>query len=195
VQISEWVINEACRQAQQWITAFNLPITMSINISAVHFNNQSLEAMIAGALKTTGLNPRYLELELTETSILQDLNQATETLDAFKSMGLRLALDDFGTGYSSLSYLMKLPFDRLKIDQSFIRNLKTETKGTAIVSAIINMSHSLSMSVIAEGVEQKEHMQILLQMQCDHIQGFYISRPLTSKKFEAFISHRIKQSA
>lgn len=195
VQISEWVINEACRQAQQWITAFKLPITMSINISAVHFNNQSLEVMIAAALKTTGLDPRCLELELTETSILQDLNQATETLDTFKSMGLKLALDDFGTGYSSLSYLMKLPFDRLKIDQSFIRNLKTETKGTAIVSAIISMSHSLSMSVIAEGVEQKEHMQILLQMHCDHIQGFYISRPLTAKKFEDFISHRIQQRA
>jgi len=195
VQISEWVINEACRQAQQWIVAFNFPITMSINISAVHFNNQSLEAMIAKALRTTGLNPRCLELELTETSILQDLNQATETLDAFKSMGLKLALDDFGTGYSSLSYLMKLPFDRLKIDQSFIRNLKTETKGTAIVSAIISMSHSLGMSVIAEGVEQKEHMQILLQMHCDHVQGFYISRPLTAKRFGDFIQHRTKQSA
>lgn len=195
VQISEWVINEACHQAQQWMMAFNLPITMSINISAVHFNNHSLEVMIAGALKTTGLNPRYLELELTETSILQDLNQATETLDTFKSMGLKLALDDFGTGYSSLSYLMKLPFDRLKIDQSFIRNLKTETKGTAIVSAIISMSHSLGMSVIAEGVEQKEHMQILLPMHCDHIQGYYISRPLTAEKFEDFIRHRIKRSA
>jgi len=195
VQISEWVINEACRQAQQWIIDFKLPITMSINISAVHFNNQSLEGMIAAALKRTGLNPRHLELELTETSILQDLNQATETLDAFKCMGLRLALDDFGTGYSSLSYLMKLPFDRLKIDQSFIRNLKTETKGTAIVSAIIGMSHSLDMSVIAEGVEQKEHMQILLQMHCDHVQGFYISRPLTAKKLEDFIHHRTKQRA
>jgi EAL domain-containing protein (putative c-di-GMP-specific phosphodiesterase class I) len=168
---------------------------MSINISAVHFNNQSLEGMIAAALKRTGLNPRHLELELTETSILQDLGQATETLDAFKCMGLRLALDDFGTGYSSLSYLMKLPFDRLKIDQSFIRNLKTETKGTAIVSAIIGMSHSLDMSVIAEGVEQKEHMQVLLQMQCDHVQGFYISRPLAAKKLEDFIHHRTKQRA
>jgi diguanylate cyclase (GGDEF)-like protein len=195
VQISEWVINEACRQAQQWIIDFKLPITMSINISAVHFNNQSLEGMIAAALKRTGLNPRHLELELTETSILQDLGQATETLDAFKCMGLRLALDDFGTGYSSLSYLMKLPFDRLKIDQSFIRNLKTETKGTAIVSAIIGMSHSLDMSVIAEGVEQKEHMQVLLQMQCDHVQGFYISRPLAAKKLEDFIHHRTKQRA
>ena len=195
VQISEWVINEACRQAQQWILAFNLPLTMSINISAVHFNNQSLEAMISKALRTTGLNPRCLELELTETSILQDLNQATETLDTFKSMGLKLALDDFGTGYSSLSYLMKLPFDRLKIDQSFIRNLKTETKGTAIVSAIISMSHSLGMSVIAEGVEQKEHMQILLQMHCDHVQGYYISRPLTAKNLEQLINHRTKQRA
>ena len=195
VQISEWVINEACHQVQQWITAFKFPLTMSINISAVHFNNQSLEAMIAAALVTTGLNPRHLELELTETSILQDLNQATETLDAFKSMGLKLALDDFGTGYSSLSYLMKLPFDRLKIDQSFIRNLKTETKGTAIVSAIVSMSHSLGMSVIAEGVEQKGHMRILRQMHCDHVQGYYLSRPLTAKRFEDFIHHRTKQSA
>ena len=195
VQISEWVINEACRQAQQWITAFKSPLTMSINISAVHFNNQSLEAMIADALKKTGLNPRHLELELTETSILQDLDQATETLEAFKCMGLQLALDDFGTGYSSLSYLMKLPFDKLKIDQSFIRNLRTETKGTAIVSAIISMSHSLGMSVIAEGVEQKEHMQVLLQMRCDDVQGFYISRPLTAEKFADFIQHSNRQSA
>jgi diguanylate cyclase (GGDEF)-like protein len=195
LQISEWVINEACHQVQQWIAKFNTPLTMSINISAVHFNNQSLEAMIAAALSNTGLNPRHLELELTETSILQDLGQATETLDTFKSMGLQLALDDFGTGYSSLSYLMKLPFDRLKVDQSFIRNLKTETKGTAIVSAIISMSHSLGMSVIAEGVEQKGHIQILRQMRCDHVQGYYISRPLTAEKFEDFIHHRTKQSA
>jgi len=195
VEISEWVINEACRQAQHWTRKFGMPITMSINISAVHFNNQNLEAMIASALKATGLDPRHLELELTETSILHDLNQAIETLKAFKDMGLRLALDDFGTGYSSLSYLMKLPFDRLKIDQSFIRNLKTETKGTAIVSAIISMSHSLGMSVIAEGVEQEEHMQILLQMHCDHIQGYHISRPLTAHKFEDFIRHRTRQSA
>jgi EAL domain-containing protein (putative c-di-GMP-specific phosphodiesterase class I) len=195
VQISEWVIKQACHQAQQWITAFKFPITMSINISAVHFNNRSLEGMIASALRTTGLNPRCLELELTETSILQDLDQATEVLEAFKCMGLQLALDDFGTGYSSLSYLMKLPFDKLKIDRSFIRNLKTETKGTAIVSAIISMSHSLGMSVIAEGVEQKEHMQMLLQMRCDHVQGFYISRPLTADKFADFIRHRSKQSA
>jgi diguanylate cyclase (GGDEF)-like protein len=195
VKISEWVINEACRQAQRWRMMYNLPITMSINISAVHFNNQNLENMIASALKVSGLNPRFLELELTETSILQDLGQATETLETFKSMGLKLALDDFGTGYSSLSYLMKLPFDKLKIDQSFIRNLKTETKGTAIVSAIISMSHSLGLSVIAEGVEQEEHMQILLQMRCDHVQGYYVSRPLTADKFEGFIRERTKQSA
>ena len=195
VDISEWVINEACRQAQHWASIFSMPITMSINISAVHFNNQNLEAMIASALKDTGLNPRHLELELTETSILHDLNQAIETLESFKDMGLRLALDDFGTGYSSLSYLMKLPFDRLKIDQSFIRNLKTETKGMAIVSAIISMSHSLGMSVIAEGVEHEEHLQALLQMHCDHIQGYFISRPLTANKFEYFIRNRTRQSA
>jgi len=195
VQISEWVINEACRQTQQWTMKYDVPITMSINISAVDFNNQNLESMIASALQTTGLDPRCLELELTETSILQDLSQATETLETFKSMGLKLALDDFGTGYSSLSYLMKLPFDKLKIDQSFIRNLKTETKGTAIVAAIIRMSHSLGMSVIAEGVEQEDHMQILLQMHCDHVQGYYVSRPVTADHFEDFIRQRTKQCA
>jgi len=195
VEISKWVINEACRQAQQWRTTFNSPVTMSINVSAVHFNGHNLESMIADALKTSGLNPRHLELELTETSILQDLNQATETLDSFKNMGVKLALDDFGTGYSSLSYLMKLPFDKLKIDQSFILNLKTETKGTAIVAAIINMAHSLGMQVIAEGVEQREHMQTLLQMHCDHVQGFYISRPMPARKFEDFARHIARQSA
>jgi diguanylate cyclase (GGDEF)-like protein len=195
VKISEWVIVEACRQAKLWTTAFNMPVTMSINISAVHFNGRNLEAAIASALEDTGLNPGYLELEMTETSILQDLNQASVTLDKFKSMGLQLALDDFGTGYSSLSYLMRLPFDRLKIDQSFIRNLKTETKGAAIVSAIISMSHSLGMSVIAEGVEEAEHMQALLQMRCDQVQGYYISRPLPADKFEDFMRDRAKQSA
>jgi len=195
VAISEWVINEACRQAKKWITTLNLPVTMSINISAVHFNGDTLESTIASALKASGLKPGHLELELTETSILNDLNQTTETLETFKNMGLQLALDDFGTGYSSLSYLMKLPFDKLKIDQSFIFNLKAETKGTAIVAAIISMSHSLGMKVIAEGVEQQEHMQMLLQMHCDQVQGYYISRPLTADQFEAFVRHRNKQFA
>jgi diguanylate cyclase (GGDEF)-like protein len=195
VEISKWVINEACRQAQRWHTMFNLSATMSVNISAVHFNGHNLEPMIKSALRSSGLNPGCLELELTETSILQDLNQATETLDAFKNMGVQLALDDFGTGYSSLSYLMKLPFDKLKIDQSFILNLKAETKGTAIVAAIISMAHSLDMQVIAEGVEHREHMQTLLQMHCDHVQGFYISRPIPARKLEDFIRHTTRQSA
>ena len=110
-------------------------------------------------------------------------------------MGLKLALDDFGTGYSSLSYLMKLPFNRLKVDQSFIRNLKTETKGATIVAAIISMSHSLGMSVVAEGVEEAEQMQVLRQMHCDTIQGFYISRALPADKFEDFVKLISKQTA
>ena len=195
VKISEWVIHEACRQGQEWITAYDLPLTMSINISAVHFNDENLVPIISSSLKATGMSPRSLELELTETSILQNLNQAIETLDSFKRMGLKLALDDFGTGYSSLSYLMKLPFNRLKIDQSFIRNLKTKTKGATIVSAIISMSHSLGMSVVAEGVEEAEHMQVLRQMRCDAVQGYYISRPLPADKFEDFIRLVSRQTA
>ena len=194
-QLSKWLINKACSQAQQWTTAFQRPVTMSIKLPAVHFSDQGLEDMIAGTLKATGLDPAQLELELAETVILQDLNQAAASLEAFKYMGLQLTLDNFGSGYSSLGHLLKLPFDKLRIDPCFIRNLKTETRDSAMVAAIISMSHNLGMAAVAAGVERQEHMQILQQMRCDHVQGPYISRPLTAESFATFITQRSKQSA
>jgi diguanylate cyclase (GGDEF)-like protein len=195
IPISEWVIFEACRQAREWRDTYQHPIMMSVNISAVHFNGQDLEEVIATSLLQTGLAPQHLELELTETSILQDPEQATRTLIAFKQMGLQVSLDDFGTGYSSLSYLMKLPIDKIKIDKSFILNMKADTSGASIVSAIIAMAHSLELSVIAEGVEREEHLQLLRKMHCDMVQGYFISHPLPAGEFEKMIVESLKQRA
>jgi diguanylate cyclase (GGDEF)-like protein len=195
IPISEWVILEACRQARTWQDTYHHPLMMSVNISAVHFNGQDLEGVIAKSLKETGLDPQHLELELTETSILQDPDQATRTLIAFKQMGLQISLDDFGTGYSSLSYLMKLPIDKLKIDKSFIQHMKADTSGASIVSAIIAMAHSLELSVIAEGVELEEHMQLLRKMHCDMVQGYFIARPLPASEFEEMFADSLKRRA
>jgi diguanylate cyclase (GGDEF)-like protein len=195
VPISKWVIHEACRQAREWQDTYRDPIMMSINISAVHFNGNDLENVIAKSLRDTGLDPQYLELELTETSILQDPDLAINTLIAFKQMGLKVSLDDFGTGYSSLSYLMKLPLDKLKIDKSFILTMKPDTRGASIVSAIIAMAHSLGLSVIAEGVEKEEHMQLLRQMGCDLLQGYYIARPMPASEFEEILVDNMKRRA
>ncbi len=195
IPISEWVIDKACHQAREWQDLYCEPIIMSINISAVHFNRHNLESVIAKSLKETGLDPKYLELELTETSILQDPDLAARTLIAFKQMGLQISLDDFGTGYSSLSYLVKLPIDKIKIDKSFIQTMKADSSSASIVSAIISMAHSLGLTVIAEGVETEKHMQLLRKMHCDMVQGFYIAHPLPASEFEELIVDSLKRRA
>jgi len=195
VPISKWVIQEASRQAEAWQVYNPDAFTLSINISAVHFNGHELESEIAENLKKHGLHPKYLELELTETSILQDPELAIKTLNALKEMGLQISLDDFGTGYSSLSYVMKLPIDKIKIDRSFIQNMENDTDGAAIVSAIIAMAHSLNLSVIAEGVEEEAHMQMLGRMECDIVQGFYLARPMPASDFEQVIISNLKRRA
>jgi EAL domain-containing protein (putative c-di-GMP-specific phosphodiesterase class I) len=195
VPISEWVIVQACRQASKWQATCPNPITMSINVSAVHFNGQELESLVSRTLKQTGLDPASIELELTETGILHDPDLAIKTMAAFRDMGVRLSLDDFGTGYSSLSYVMNLPIDKLKIDRSFILNMEEDKRGAAIVSAIIAMAHSLGLSVIAEGVEKESHLQLLRTMHCDIVQGYYISHPLPADRFARFMTDPARRSA
>jgi len=195
VPISEWVIVQACRQASKWQATCPNPITMSINVSAVHFNGQELESLVSRTLKQTGLDPSSIELELTETGILHDPDLAIKTMAAFRDMGVRLSLDDFGTGYSSLSYVMNLPIDKLKIDRSFILNMEGDKRGAAIVSAIIAMAHSLGLSVIAEGVEKESHLQLLRTMHCDIVQGYHISHPLPADRFARFMTDPARRSA
>jgi len=195
IPITEWLIHDICTRAQAWSKEFTAHTTMAINISAVHFCGHDLEGLIHNTLKQTGFDPKRLEIELTETSVLQDPQLAIKTLERIQSMGLQTSLDDFGTGYSSLNYLMQLPLDKLKIDRSFIVNMDNGEKGIAIVSAIIAMAHSLSLEVIAEGVEEESHIQLLRKMQCDIVQGYYIARPMPAAEFEQLLASNSRHIA
>jgi EAL domain-containing protein (putative c-di-GMP-specific phosphodiesterase class I) len=181
--IGAWVLREACAQAQAWMEA-GLPfITMAVNISAMQFQNENFLEELLAILDETGLDPRYLELELTESALMKRAELTVSILSTLRAMGVQVAVDDFGTGYSSLSYLRKFPLDALKIDQSFVRQITTIPGETAIVRAIINMGRSLNLRVIAEGVETKEQLAFLKIHQCEEAQGYYFSPPLLPQQF------------
>ena len=185
VPIGAWVLREACRQARTWQDAGLPPIPVAVNISAVQFRHKDFLESLAAILKDTGLAPRYLELELTESVLMHDADFTTSVLKALKAMGIRLAIDDFGTGYSSLSYLTRFPIDTLKIDQSFLRDITNATADSddaAIVAAVVSMGKSLNQRVIAEGVETREQLAFLQAQGCGEGQGFYFSRPVTAEE-------------
>jgi diguanylate cyclase (GGDEF)-like protein/PAS domain S-box-containing protein len=183
VPIGRWVLGEACRQAKSWLDADLTPMPVAINISAVELRSKGFVQGVRAILQETGLDPRYLEFELTETALLQDPNSATGVLNALKDIGVQLTLDDFGTGYSSLSYLKRFPIDSLKIDKSFVRGLCRNTGDANIVSAVINMGKSFGIKVIAEGIETREQFIRLQTQQCAEGQGFYFNRPLAAVEF------------
>ena len=181
--IGRWVLHEACKQARAWADAGLPQITMAVNISGNEFRDKDFLGGVLGILKKTGLNPRSLELELTESVLMKYPEAAEPTLSALRTAGVQLAVDDFGTGYSSLSYLSKFSIDALKIDQSFVRQIAASAHGTAIVSAIISMGRSLNLQVIAEGVETAEELAFLQTQHCDEAQGYLFSRPLPPTEF------------
>jgi EAL domain-containing protein (putative c-di-GMP-specific phosphodiesterase class I) len=183
VPVGAWVLQTACAQAKTWQDA-GLPVPrMAINLSARQFRQPDLLDTIAEALRASGLSPRHLELEITE-SILMEHSEATMTsLRELSAMGIQLAIDDFGTGYSSLSYLTRFPIDTLKVDRSFVRDIGVDANDAAIVQAVIAMAHSLGLTVVAEGVETKEQLDFLRRNHCDEIQGYFFSRPLGTDAF------------
>jgi diguanylate cyclase (GGDEF)-like protein/PAS domain S-box-containing protein len=181
--ISEWGLREACRQAQAWVAA-GLPLgTIAVNISAIEFRNENFLQGIFAILKETGLSPRLLELELTESVLMKHAESAETILKTLRATGIQVAVDDFGTGYSSLSYLRKFPIDALKIDQSFIRQITTAPGETTIVAAIIGMGRSMKLRVVAEGVETREELAFLQAHHCEEAQGYYFSRPVPPGQF------------
>jgi diguanylate cyclase (GGDEF)-like protein/PAS domain S-box-containing protein len=188
VPIGRWVIREACRQIQAWIEAGLHVVPVSVNISAVEFRREDFLADVALILKETGVAPRYLELELTESILMQDTESSASVLVAIKAMGMHLAIDDFGTGYSSLSYLKRFPIDALKIDQSFVRDITTNADDATIVNAVIGMGKNLKQRVIAEGVETAEQLALLQLQQCDEGQGFLFSPPLGADDFAEWLT-------
>lgn len=179
IPIGEWVLQTACIQAKFWHDSGFPWLRIAVNISAKQFKQDNFTGFVRSVLKETGLLPEFLELELTESTIMEHADKNIMTLKALKDLGLTLAIDDFGTGYSSLSYLKHFPIDRIKIDRSFIHDLVTESDDAAIAEAIIAMAHSLKLHVIAEGVEQLEQLDFLHSRKCDGLQGFLLSHPLT----------------
>ncbi|TLS51305.1 EAL domain-containing protein [Paenibacillus antri] len=184
--IGDWVLNEACRQTQSWIDDGLPPMTVSVNISARQLQQPDFISLVRNALRASRLPARLLELELTE-SLTMDRTTSSEVIRRLKQLGVGIAIDDFGTGYSSLHYLKHLSINRLKIDQSFIRDLLADQNDQDIVKAIVTMSHSLGIEVIAEGVEATEQVRFLEQHGCDQVQGFLFSRPLPAEAVPAFL--------
>ncbi len=178
--IGRWVINEAIRQARDWADQ-GMVIPIAINLSAIQFKQKNLVEEIAARLSEHGVSGEMIELELTESLFLEDVNAMTRTLGRLKDLGVSLAVDDFGTGYSSLSYLKRYPIDKVKIDRSFVRDIPRDSDDVAITVAIINLAASLKLSVVAEGVETLEQVRFLEEHKCDFLQGYHISRPLAAE--------------
>jgi len=193
VPIGEWALNQACIQLKQWQDAGLTAPRVAVNLSARQFHDHDLPATVAAALDVSGLAPDHLELEITESIVMNDATANIETMLKLKNMGLTLSIDDFGTGYSSLSYLKRFPLNTLKIDASFIHSLDDSEDGDdgAIVKAIIAMAHSLGLGVIAEGVEEQAQLAFLQAQGCDEVQGFYFSRPLAADKMEQLLQRGI----
>lgn len=191
--IGMWVRREACAQTRAWQDAGLPRVPVAVNISVVEFRDQNFLESIRATLKETRLDPNFLELELTESVLMQHAEATTAVLRYLKSMGVQLTVDDFGTGYSSLSYLRRFPIDALKIDRSFVREITSNTDDATIVSAVISMGKSLKQRVIAEGVETQEQLAFLRAQECPEGQGYYFSRPVFAKDFAKLLETGISQ--
>ncbi|MEO8342559.1 MAG: EAL domain-containing protein [Gallionella sp.] len=187
VPLGAWVLNEACRQNQEWRVAGLRAIVMAVNLSPVQFQERILIDVVQAALARSGMSARALELEITESAIMKNAEQAIAILDKLSKQGIKVSIDDFGTGYSSLSHLKKFSIDEIKIDQSFVRDLSVDKDDAAIISAIISMSKSLGLTVIAEGVETIEQLRFLKNLDCDMMQGYYFSKPLPADEFRKLL--------
>jgi len=190
VAIGDWVLNAACRQNKAWQDAGLPPILISVNVSARQFSERNWVCRVAAALRDSGLEARYLELELTESLIMQDVPAAVATMHELEALGVQLAIDDFGTGYSSLSALKSFPVSRLKIDRSFVQDIPGDEDDMAITGAIISLAQKLHMRVIAEGVETQAQVDFLRAAGCNEIQGYFFSKPLPAGAFENIFSVR-----
>jgi|GEM_PF-4202460 len=187
VPIGKWVLKTACAQNVAWKEQGLPPLCMAVNLSLRQFMDPNLLLDLADILQETGMDPTLLELEITESMVMHNIDRVIKLLADIKQMGIRLAIDDFGTGYSSLAQLKRFPFDTLKVDRSFIRDLPTDIEDRAITEAIIKMGNSLGLTVIAEGVETKEQETFLREHACNQMQGYYLSKPITANQFSTFL--------
>jgi EAL domain-containing protein (putative c-di-GMP-specific phosphodiesterase class I) len=188
IELGEWVLRQACAEAAAW----NRPLRISVNVSAVQFRRGDLQGLVHTVLLETGVAPERLELEITEGVLIENLSRAAAVLRNLKALGIRIALDDFGTGYSSLSYLQSFPLDLIKIDRRFISDLEERNDSIAIVRAVIGLAHGLQLPVVAEGVETAEQRDILVREGCNELQGFFIGRPLPIERYAELTGARAR---
>jgi len=184
--IGEWVLREACREAASWPRK----LSVAVNLSPVQFKHGDLPGLVKSVLFETGLEPERLELEITEGVLIDDHERAISTLGQLKAFSVRIAMDDFGTGYSSLSYFRQFPFDKVKIDQSFVREMGSNRQALAVVQAVIGLGRGLGMPVVAEGVETEEQLAGLRMEGCTEVQGFLVGRPGPIENFERVVVDR-----
>ncbi len=187
LSIGEWALKEACQKSLIWQKAGLPPISVAVNLSARQFRQGDLVALVRNTLAETGLTPELLELELTESMIMDNPHDTAKILSQLKDLGVSLSLDDFGTGYSSLNYLRRFPVDTLKIDQSFVRDVSNDPSGASVITSIIDIAHNLNLTAIAEGVETQDQLDFLRAKNCDSVQGFFFSKPLPEDEFVKFV--------
>jgi EAL domain-containing protein (putative c-di-GMP-specific phosphodiesterase class I) len=192
IPIGEWVLKAACAQARAWQKKGMAPITVSVNLSMRQFRQEALAGSVDDALRQSGLDPRQLEMELTESLVMQDTEVAIRVLERLREIGVDLSVDDFGTGHSSLAYLTRLPISALKIDQSFVQDIRgTGQPDEGIVAqAIISLAHNLKLKVVGEGVETGAQFEFLKKHSCDEVQGYHFARPMPAAEFERFAASR-----
>jgi EAL domain-containing protein (putative c-di-GMP-specific phosphodiesterase class I) len=195
VQLGDWVLRTSLAQVQQWQRQFNLPLTISVNLSGRQFMHHNLMKSIEDAMAKNPLAGRSLEFEITESVAMHNAEDSIGIMRQLKSMGLHLALDDFGTGYSSLAYLKRFPIDKLKIDKAFVRDIPDDANDLAIVSAIIAMAHALGLRVQAEGVETTAQAEFLRESGCEYAQGYLYGRALPADDFEAMMNAQVNGTA
>jgi EAL domain-containing protein (putative c-di-GMP-specific phosphodiesterase class I) len=189
IPIGYWTLRRVCERARRW-QELGMPLSVAVNLSASQFHEPQLVTELASILKSTGVPPASLELEITESMVMRDPERAQEVMKSLRRMGVRISIDDFGTGHSSLGYLKRFPVDCLKVDRSFVRDLPHNNDDVAITRAVIAMAHSLRMSVVAEGVEHQEQFDLLRAEGCDEFQGFYCARPMEEEDLLAFVATR-----
>lgn len=187
VDIGEWVLRTACQQLRTWRELGYRPIRMAVNVSSRQLLAGGMPALVESALADAECSPHMLELEITESSIIEDDAVTRQALEEITEMGVDIVLDDFGTGYSSLTHLRRFPISRVKIDRSFVKDMTADPDDAALTHAIIAMAHSLRVKVIAEGVETEEQAQMLIASNCDELQGYLFGRPATAEDFEVYL--------
>ncbi len=193
VPMGTWALNEACRQSREWQEAGLPDLTIAVNLSSLQFQQANFVDLVADALRESGIRPSCLELELTESIVMFDVDQVVAIIDQLKLLGIQLSIDDFGTGYSSLSYLKRFNVDKLKIDQSFVRDLPGNSSDAAIVRAMIALGRNLHLKLIAEGVETAEQAAFLAQEGADELQGYYFAKPMPAAQFADFLAQNHRQ--